>query len=76
MVDPKLLEVIHLFLDSISVVLWLTLADTEGPNYEHMLRLSGSSDTRLEKIVEKTGTGRYLINVPEARVSPFQTWLH
>lgn len=74
MVDPKLLEVIHLFLDSVSVVLWLMLADIEEPNYEHMLRRSWSSDKSLEKMI--TEIGNYLINVPKARVEPLQIWMY
>ena len=55
---------------AVSVVLWLMLADVEEPNYEHMLRLSWSSDKSLEKIAEITEIGNYLINVPKARVEP------
>lgn len=76
MEEPKLLEAIHLLLDSVSAVLWLMLADVEEPNYEHMLRLSWSSDKSLEKIAEITEIGNYLINVPKARVEPLQIWMY
>lgn len=38
-----------MFLDSISVALWLMWADVEEPNYDHMLRFSWSRDMRIGK---------------------------
>lgn len=66
--EPK--GYLRLFICFLILFLVLMWADVEETNYDHMFRLSWSSDVRIGKTVETAGIEYHLINVLKSMVEP------